>query len=422
MSQSSVIKPLTDEQLDNRIASICESIRVVPLIQSFYHEIPLRNISRRLNTYVGSKPVCMATRQLTSSANCNTCSPPFELYTFYNWLRSGFTIVPQAMSFRFEVFKGFGLSIPAAYIGIQAKIQDLYNYRLLPNPIVIDSPYGILEIGSERRVGGAAYISHLLSDAQGYELLGDDPSINIPSFQGLFSLSAEFCELLGIPSVTCGQNIRRFANPFRISDLQLLRALSKNATSGSSRSLWLTKAEEIISLSSDLAGFYGDFHGYVAYISRMIGRVSASLIRRRIIHGLLTDHCQNITLGGELTEFDYSVKVPSVATLGHDVSDDESRLYSQVLLLANHVRNFADCMDWIGLECHYIDYIRPFIIGIKECLPKKQTETLLSSLDKDLYCIDITLSAHNHFSEVNLKGCEKFISLIHEHAHVVLRS
>ena len=420
MSQSSLTKPLTDEQLNSRITSICESIRVVPLIQSFYREIPVNIINKRLDTNVLSKPVCMTTPRLTSSANCNTDSPPFELYTFYNWLRSGFRIIPKALSFRFQVFKGIGLSIPSQYMETQDKIQSFYHYHLLPNPIYPDSPYGILETGSERRIGGAAYMSLLIPDAQGYEWLDGDPLINIPILQGLFRLSTDYCKLLGITSDTFGQNIRRFSNPFRISDLQLLRMLSKNLTSCTSHLLWRTKAEAIIDLSNDLAGFYGDPRAYATYVCRMIGRASASLICHRILHGQLTDHCQNITLGGELTEFDYSVKVPSIKIPDTNVSDDESRLYSQVILLANHVRHFADCMNWIGLECHYIDYISPFVFGIKELLSKKQTETFLSNLETTSYCIDITLSAHNRFSSENLNGCDKFIQLFRKIAYEVL--
>lgn len=422
MIKSSIIKPLTDEQLSKRIATICEPITVVPLHQYYYHKIPLNTVSRRLNISVQSKPVCMVTPRQSLSMYRNTTSPSFELYTFYNWLRSGFRIVPEALSLRFEVFKGLGLSIPHQYIEVQGRIQNIYDFSVLPNPIYPDSPYGIMEIANERRIGGAISMSLLLPDAQGYEWLEGDPLINIPFLQQLFRLSPAFCILFGITSDTFGQNIRRFSNPFRISDLQLLRLLSKDATTRSSRSSWRTKAEAIVSLSSDLAGFCDDLHAYTAYICSMIGRLSASLIRYRILHGQLTDHCQNITLGGELTEFDYSVKVPTTQIPDTNVADGESRLYSQVLLFANHARHFLDCINWVGLKCHYIDHIASFITGIKECLSGSQTETLLFNLDTNPYCIDITLAAHNQFSVVNLKGCKKFISLVHEHAHEVLRS
>lgn len=406
---------LSDEELQKRVESICEPVPVTVLPSPFYHEILLYFIQdRSRGRDLRPEPVCLVTDRTPFRENSGAAHPFFELYTFYNWLRSGFRIVLGAQSSRFQVFKGFGLSMGPSHEAVQPIIQDLLGYRLLPNGSCADSPYGILHVGAEKRTSGAAPISFLLHDARGYGWLQGDSSIRIPLLEGLFILSAESSERFGIPSGTCGQNIRRFGNPFRVFDLELMMSLSQADPSHRLCSFWSSKAEAIAALSSELAGFSGDLTAYVAYLAMAMGRIAASLIERRILHESLSDHCQNVTLGGELTEFDWSVTVPRIGAGRFEISGYESRLYSQVLLLANHVRHFAVSMDWIGVRYEHSDYAKSFALGMKESLSEELVEGLLFHFDRNPYCADITLAVHSPFSEKNLRGCEHFISLLHE--------
>jgi len=163
----------------------------------------------------------------------------------------------------------------------------------------------------------------------------------------------------------------------------------------------------------------------------MIGRFAASLIRHRIWHRLLTDHCQNMTLGGELTEFTYAVKIPdhglsfSVETPNYgsssfDILDGEARLYSQILLFANHVRHFVNCMRWIGIEMNDAECVFSFVQGMKETLSEQQVKALLSHFETDPYCADINLFVTSRLSADNLKDCDGFIKILHGVAHEVL--
>jgi len=414
---------MTDDLLLKRIMDICASITVVSLPKKFYNEIP---IDWQMNHIVEIEPVCVTT-PLFRSFQCNGMNS-FELFTFYNWLYSGIRIVPNESRLRFEQFKAIGLALPEAYKGIQHTIQCIYQYQLMPNATSPDSPFGILQLDSDKRIGGATSTAYLIPDINGYGWLNDDTSIHIPSIQKAVAYTDEFCELVSIPSGACGQIIRRFTNPFRITDLQLMMLLSRNADSMHMYSQWKEKAEAIAGMSSELAGFNSNYCDYIAYMSKMIGRIAASLIRHRIWHRLLTDHCQNITLAGELTEFTYATKIPthgltlSVNTPGFgtssfDIHNVESRLYCQVLLLANHVRHFVDCMRWIGVDMNNEDCIFSFVQGMKDTLPEQNIKTLLYNFETNPYCADINLSVQSRLSAENLKNCDDFIKILHKIIH-----
>jgi len=417
---------IADNELLNRITNICASLTVFSLPKRFYNEV---KIDWQMNPITDVEPVCLATPLLSQQYNNS-----FEIYNFYNWLYSGFRIVPDEPRMRFELFKGIGLTVPEAYKDVQRIIQDVYKYRLIPNADSPDSPFKVLQVDSEsgNRVGGAEDIPYLIPDVQGYGWLHDDTSIHLPEVRKFITFTDEFCELVSIPSATYGQNIRRFANPFRITDLQLMILLSTNADSKYMYSQWLKKAEAVVSLSSELAGYNNNYHGYIAYISKMIGRIAASLIRNRIWHRLLTGHCQNMTLGGELTEFSYAAKIPShgesfsvntphFGLSSYDVAGAESRLYSQVLLLANHVRHFVNCMRWIGIEVTDDDSIFFFVQGMKDTLPEQQVKALLYHFDTDPYCFDTNHFVQSRFSTDNLKDCDSFIKKLHRIVYEELR-
>ena len=410
MSEKVNSSHISDSQLNQRLENICAKVKVNRLPNELYSEIFQKgNTKQKASLKTGIGPVCLLTPLLNPLLDRVKISHDFELYTFYNSMRSGFRVVPGSDSLRFEVFKGFGLVLPEAFKKIQPIIQDRYQYSLHPNSLVPNSPYCILELEIERRVGGAIPIAMLLPDAKGYELLYKDNLINIPSIQGVFSYSKKFCKLLGLPMATYGQNIRRFNNPFRISDLQLVLFFSKHANLKSERLQWLNIAENIANLSIDLAGFNGNSHAYAIYVARMVGRLSASLFSHKILHNRLTDHCQNITLNAELTEFDHALKLEDNHS---NIDEFISRLCSQIILFANHIRHFATCLTSIGINVSSMDYMNAFAIGVKDRITKQHAEAFLSHLYNDPYCADITLSAHNHYSTQNLKGGNNFISLL----------
>ena len=406
------MKRISDELLLKRLSDICTPISVVSLPKRFYNDIPIdwQEISV---PYV--EPVCVAGLLLPSDQY-----KTFDLFTFYNWLYSAVRIIPNEPQLRFEQFKGIGLTLPEAMSDVQPIIEDFFQYKLVPNPDLPESPFGVLLLGTERRAGGVDNITYLLPDVQGYGWFKDDASISIPKIRKAITYSDEFCELTNITRTVSGQIIRGFVNPFRVFDLQLMMLLSKKSDCMHSSSKWQNKAENIVTLSSELLGFEQDFIGYTKHISKRIGGIAASLVHHRVWHRLLTEHCQNMTLAGELTEFSRSVKIPNhgssfsveypnYGVFTFEVADAEARLYSQVLLLANHARHFVECMRWIGIEISDEDCVSSFVQGMKDILSKKQAEVLISHFDKDPYCADIKLAVHDRLSADNLSNCDGFI-------------
>ena len=418
------MKPISDELLFERIADICTPVSVVSLPKRFYNDIP---IDWQEGFASETEPVCVAGSLLPSNQYNS-----FDVFTFYNWLYSGIRIIPNESNLRFEQFKGIGLTLPKAFDGVQPVIEDIFQYKLIPNPDLPESPFGVLLLGSERRAGGVDNITYLLPDVEGYGWFKNDTSVNTPQIRKAVTYSDEFCELTSIAPIVSGQIIRSFINPFRVSDLQLMMLLSQRTDSKNSSSHWQKKAESLLTLSIDLSGCYQDYIGYAKYISKRIGGIAASLIHHRVWHRLLTEHCQNMTLAGELTEFSRSVKIPdsgssfsvefpNYGVFTFEVADAESRLYSQVLLLANHARHFIDCMKWVGIELNDNDCVFSFVQGMKDILSEQQVNSLISHFNNDPYCADIKLAIHDRFSADNLKNCDNFIDALRNVIYEELR-
>ena len=417
MKEPKATMHLTDDHLRRCIEDICEPVDAVPLAEHCYNEVPLTFIvGRRQERRFASKPVCVVAQRLP--AECHEPSSRAQpLYTFYNWLRSGLRLASHAGALRFEVFKGCGLTLPAAYEQAQQAIGNLYSYDLMPNDRYPGSPYCILAMGAEQRIGGAAYISYALPDLLGYQWLSCDAAVRVPELSGFYVFTPEFCELAGICSHTCCEIVRLFLNPFRVSDLQLMKAFSENGLAASSGSLWASKAGAIAALSCELAGFNSDLRAYALYLGMAIGSAAAALINNGLLHNSLTDHCQNITLAGELTEFDWTARIHSRPPLAPNL---EPYLYSQVLLFANHVRCFAECMGWIGVDLALRQYGEAFLLGLRGELREPARKKLLHHFATDPFCADIKRMIHSPFSAVNLQGCDPFISILHELVQEVL--
>ena len=418
--------------IHKQIEAICGQVLVISLDANMYSRYSqLSSQSERVEAeIVDVLPVCSFNAK-SQNGRLGEERGSFYLFTFDGWLRSGFRIVPAYMPWCFEVYKGFGLAVSEGSQELLSDIQNLFGFSILPHPFYDDSPFGILKLDREYRWAGAANWSHLITDGTKYLEFGHTGKIKTPLLLAVDRFTPDFCKLTGLyfpndeivrnlPLLCehiCGQNIRRFRNPFRIHDLDMLRKLSM-MSKRKSRSL-LAKAEKILTLSSMLSGFGLNMKLYAVYMSNQIGRISASLINNGIIHRLLTSHCQNVTLAGELTEFDYSLIVDRHSVNGDsNYTKKRSYLYSQVLLMANHVRCFADSVRWIGVEVTYYDLIEAFLLelwnSLNDCSLQKE---LIKHLNEDTYCKDITLLIHDRHSEKNLSNAESFMYEFQKYVH-----
>lgn len=388
------------------IEGICESVAVVPLSKRYFAELDIDA------TWVHNRavPVGLFPSQLITDST-DEKEVPFPLLTFYPWLRSGFRIVQDTSERRFEVYKGLGLLLPKAYELHQPAFQRVFRYQLLPNEQKSDSHYKILNFNDESRIAGCAYLSLLKRDIRGYQWLEACPHIRVPKIMGAFSFSKEYCSQYAVPEGSCGQIIRRFLNPFRIMDLQFLKRMALKSLP-SERSFWQGKAEAILSISMQLTA--GSSCDYLACVGNALGRTAGALTSLRILHGSLTDHCQNVTLAGELTEFDFAVRQYQGDPPPKPYFD--SRLYTQILLLANHLRHLVDCIRWIGVDCRYSDCVEPFMCAVAESVDSSQYEAFLYHLNHDPYCLDLSRSVCNRYFEKNLCNCDDFLSIVRQTA------
>ncbi|MBT6225341.1 MAG: hypothetical protein HOI47_01655 [Candidatus Scalindua sp.] len=420
------------ESIKKQVEKICGQITVVPLDEDMYYRNPVLSILSRKDLLKSREisPVCVYKSKSMAEYPVKH-NRSFQLFTFDGWLRSGFRIVPEYMPWCFEVYKGFGLAVPEESQELLSDIQNLFEFSILPHPFCDDSPFRILKLDQEHRWAGAAYWSHLVPDGTKYLEFGHTGKLKTPLLLAVDRFTLDFCNLTGLyftndkiasnfpglGKLLCGQNIRRFKNPFRIHDLDVLRRLSI-MSKGKSRSL-LAKAEGILTLSSILSGFGLDLKSYAVYMSNQIGRISASLLTNGIIHRLLTSHCQNVTLAGELTEFDYSL-IEDRRSFNGDSNYSKKRtyLYSQIILMANHVRCFADSVRWIGVEVTYYDMVEAFLLELLNCLNDSSLQKeLIKHLKENPYCIDINLLIHDRHSYRNLSNAKSFMYVFRKYLH-----
>lgn len=399
---AAVSRGWTADALRRRLDDLCANVCVAPL-QAGWFETVWRPETADCSDRSG--PVCAVTPGTLRRAMVHA-DAAMALWTFPNWLRTGFRIHSVGGSARFEVFKGFGLTLPDLYVGLHPTLERLYGFKVTKLPPALEQVYAVLEVGDEVRVGGGSPMSLLLPDARGYTWLQADSHARLPQMRGVYALTDAYCQCMGFLPGPHGQNVRSFANPFRIEDLRLLRALCEDAGQAGAQPVWRETAACVAALSMDLTPHAGDPHGYLRFMARSIGHMAGALSREGILHGQLTDHCQNVTLGGELTEFDYAVKVPLAAK--RQTGESASRLTSQVLLLGNHVRQLSRAWHWLGFDSDDRDLAAEFAAACDAGLAGDSSAALRWHLEFDPYCQDIARSSHNALSQQNLHGSAEF--------------
>ncbi len=131
-------------------------------------------------------------------------------------------------------------------------------------------------------------------------------------------------------SAILGQNIRLFRCPWRFEDLEL--ALFHPREPAHVHAI-VADAMECLHWEFGTPMRYPEF---CLTLAGILGRQAALLMTHGIVHGALYQHKQDVTLAGELTDFDHSVFLPEELRSGSD-SWERRRLVQQLFLLANHL-------------------------------------------------------------------------------------
>jgi hypothetical protein len=131
-------------------------------------------------------------------------------------------------------------------------------------------------------------------------------------------------------SAILGQNIRLFRCPWRFEDLEL--ALFHPREPAHVHAI-VADAMECLHWEFGTPMRYPEF---CLTLARILGGQAALLMTHGIVHGALYQHKQDVTLAGELTDFDDCVFLNEELQSRSD-SWERRRLVQQLFLLANHL-------------------------------------------------------------------------------------
>lgn len=158
-----------------------------------------------------------------------------------------------------------------------------------------------------------------------------------------------------------GQNMRLFRNVWRFEDLEFAlfhprdipicrRIIDQSIT-------WL--AQEFESIRS-----YPDFCDMLA---KLLGEQAAVLLEQRVVHGALHQHKQDVTLAGEVADFDSGSFLADYST-SRERTDLTHRMYRQIFLLANHLQTLSAAGEAISESVPLEELIDIFVESLRAAL------------------------------------------------------
>lgn len=164
-----------------------------------------------------------------------------------------------------------------------------------------------------------------------------------------------------------GQNIRAIRNVWRVDDVEGLMS------DGSALELVIDSSKKV--LSEEFGQELNDKE-YLEKFSNILGEQCAIMLKNRIVQGAMKDHKQDITLAGEICDFDGAYQIderfadvnatPEWAKNSPEEwnNDLEQNLYRQILLIASHLKPVTEAVAKLGRGDFSEESINQFIDGL----------------------------------------------------------
>lgn len=180
----------------------------------------------------------------------------------------------------------------------------------------------------------------------------------------------------GYTSLILGQNIRAFRNVWRAEDLE--RILDSRVQTGDKTSAIQNVFDVSAQILSEELGHELDTQEYVKEYAKLLGEQTGILLANKLNHGSLADLKQNITLAGEVVDFD------ATTILDDDYLQDPSHYPDWVMVDGKpdqtHVQEWRDQqLDELYRQVYYMaSHIQPILEGIKQLQEKTEIPLELS--------------------------------------------
>ncbi|PJA45375.1 hypothetical protein CO174_03570 [Candidatus Uhrbacteria bacterium CG_4_9_14_3_um_filter_50_9] len=205
----------------------------------------------------------------------------------------------------------------------------------------------------------------------------------------------------GYRSLILGQNVRAFRNVWRAEDLERIMDATQTETEKEKAiSDVFTTSRQII---GEELGRELDNPEFVKAYAGILGAQTGILLANKLDHGSLSDLKQNITLAGEVVDFDatkvideeylhdeqnypdwvYKDGVPQPDLIEEWRKTQLDELFRQVYYMASHLQPLLDGLTLLhegGREIE-MNAVEAFIQGLKGTTPPEMLETLRSRLD-----------------------------------------
>lgn len=199
-------------------------------------------------------------------------------------------------------------------------------------------------------------------------------------------------EVTDYASAILGENIRAFRNVWRVEDVEAVL----KAPASPERDAQLSRiVSESRSLLDTEFGSIDNDKKFVVALSRLLGEQAATLVRNDLVHGALDGHKQDVTLAGEVCDFDQARKLDA-SYFGNEKNrppwaragdDKDWRGYEQLLrnrqvyLLAVHARPVLEAVQSLGTrDVSEEDVADTFAKAISDNLPGRARRELQAYL------------------------------------------
>ncbi len=241
----------------------------------------------------------------------------------------------------------------------------------------------------------------------------------------------------GYTSAILGQNVRAFRNVWRAEDVERILADADVQAKKQNIETVFDTSRQILGqeLEKEL-----DRQEFAKEFARTLGEQTAILIANDIDHGSLSDLKQNITLAGEVVDFD-ATEVVDKARLEDEnnwpdwVKEDPSQksrfaedwkqqkkdeLYRQVYYVASHLKPVLDGLAVIDGEGETMtqDVAKAFVAGLQSRLPPERLAAIVLRLEErqDLDKVDGIYTSYDgtvdERKRQNFEGCQEIFDRV----------
>ncbi len=207
----------------------------------------------------------------------------------------------------------------------------------------------------------------------------------------------------GYTSLILGQNIRAFRNVWRAEDLE--RIIDSGAQTKDKTSAIQNVFDVSAQILSEELGRELDTQEYVREYAKLLGEQTGILLANKLNHGSLADLKQNITLAGEVVDFDATTVLddaylqdpahypdwvmvdgkPDQAHVQEWKDQQLDELYRQVYYMASHIQPLLEGMKKLQEESEVPSktFVTAFVEGLTQSMPADQLEILRKRIKKD---------------------------------------